>query len=188
MCIHCRSKWKLPCTISLLTLATCTLPTVRTSIAKWHDSATFAPSPRHTKLREKFRTGKVVGEQGFPAAEACQNQTNNDSFDLGRTLKMNGRSPFERKVWHNKDRMCSSFKCLCHFPGNVIPCSVCFARARTIPYFLVLVHKNTETPLLIYPELLRVFGNLCCVCKTLLLIFFVHHSLSLIIHMPLILP
>ena len=47
-----------------------------------------------------------------------------------------------------------------------IPCSV---RARTMPYFFL--SWSTETPMTLL-ELLRVFGNFCCVCETVLLIVF----------------
>ena len=59
------------------------------------------------------------------------------------------------------------FKCLCQFPDDVIPCSASFVRARAIPFFSLF---NSSATLMTWIELLHVFGNLCCVCETCLLI------------------
>ena len=78
------------------------------------------------------------------------------------------RSPFEKNFYAVKKIHCVKF--LQTFVSFVCQCdpmlrSVWSSTSDTI-LFLVLVHRNTMAQL----ELLRVFGNLCFVHKTLLLI------------------
>ena len=113
----------------------------------------------------------------------CQNSADNNCLCLSCTLKVNGllthfglEISFQEWFSTIKYQKWRVFKLLCNFPRDAIPFSSYVVQERTVPD--PFLSKFTETPMALL-ELLCIFGNLCCVFETSLLIAWFLYSMSL---------